>query len=90
MLKHGMRIIVNGGGKRIVVSLGNAIELMIIRHMVSRKNPKRTDFLGFYISESGGLSKKTHGLLGRLHWQLFKFAQNVLLNYALSLISYNE
>ena len=50
--------------KNVTVSFFNDVTFVVARHKVRKHHPVKVDYLGFYISNGNGLSKKVHGLIG--------------------------
>ncbi|XP_036373434.1 inter-alpha-trypsin inhibitor heavy chain H5 isoform X2 [Megalops cyprinoides] len=57
------------GGSNITVMVQGTISFVILIHQYKNPAPFQKDHLGFYISNSKGLSKESHGLLGQFLYQ---------------------
>ncbi|KAG7456279.1 hypothetical protein MATL_G00250050 [Megalops atlanticus] len=57
------------GGSNITVTVQGTIGFVILIHQYKNPAPFQRDHLGFYISNSKGLSKESHGLLGQFLYQ---------------------
>ena len=55
------------GKANVTVTIGGTISFVILVHQYKNPAPYQRDHLGFYISQSKGLSPSCHGLLGRCH-----------------------
>lgn len=55
----------------ITVTIRDSISFVILIHHYKKPAPYQRNHLGFYISNSKGLSSDSHGLLGR--WQVLRF-----------------
>lgn len=49
----------------VTVTIQGTIQFIILMHIYKNPAPYQRDHLGFYIAASKGLSKDTHGLLGK-------------------------
>lgn len=49
----------------VTVTIQGSIQFIILLHIYKNPAPYQRDHLGFYIADSKGLSKDTHGLLGK-------------------------
>lgn len=49
----------------VTVTIQGTIQFIILMHIYKNPAPYQRDHLGFYIADSKGLSKDTHGLLGK-------------------------
>ena len=52
-------------GANVTVTLGGTVAFVILLHRYKNPAPYQRDHVGFYISNSKGLSRDCHGLLGR-------------------------
>uniref|UniRef100_A0A3Q2P7X7 Inter-alpha-trypsin inhibitor heavy chain 5 n=1 Tax=Fundulus heteroclitus TaxID=8078 RepID=A0A3Q2P7X7_FUNHE len=58
-------------GSNVTVTVGGNISFVILLHQYRNPAPYQRDHLGFYISNSAGLSHRSHGLLGQfLHQEV--------------------
>ncbi|KPP75021.1 inter-alpha-trypsin inhibitor heavy chain H5-like [Scleropages formosus] len=57
------------GGSSVTVTLHGTISFVILIHLYKNPEPYQRNHLGFYISNSKGLSKDSHGLLGQFLYQ---------------------
>ncbi|XP_019898569.2 inter-alpha-trypsin inhibitor heavy chain H5 isoform X2 [Esox lucius] len=53
------------GKSNVTVTIGGTISFVILMHQYKNPAPYQRDHLGFYISNSKGLSHDSHGLLGQ-------------------------
>ncbi|TSK13144.1 Inter-alpha-trypsin inhibitor heavy chain H5 [Bagarius yarrelli] len=53
----------------VTVTIQGTIQFIILMHIYKNPAPYQRDHLGFYIANSKGLSKDTHGLLGQFIYQ---------------------
>lgn len=62
----------------LTVAIQGTIKFVILFHLYKNPAPYQRDHLGFYIANSKGLSKDTHGLLGKhINTTLQEFITNV-------------
>ncbi|MFT7799136.1 inter-alpha-trypsin inhibitor heavy chain H5-like [Arapaima gigas] len=57
------------GGTSVTVTLQGTISFVILIHLYKNPEPHQRNHLGFYISNSKGLSEDSHGLLGQFLYQ---------------------
>ncbi|XP_026182784.1 inter-alpha-trypsin inhibitor heavy chain H5 [Mastacembelus armatus] len=57
------------GKSNVTVTVGGNISFVILLHQYKNPAPYQRDHLGFYISDSKGLSHNCHGLLGQFLYQ---------------------
>ncbi|KAM4523776.1 inter-alpha-trypsin inhibitor heavy chain H5 [Fundulus diaphanus] len=62
-------------GSNVTVTVGGNISFVILLHQYRNPAPYQRDHLGFYISNSAGLSHRCHGLLGQFLHQEVGVAQ---------------
>ncbi|GAA6097872.1 inter-alpha-trypsin inhibitor heavy chain H5 [Tachysurus ichikawai] len=53
----------------VTVTIQGTIQFIILMHIYKNPAPYQRDHLGFYIADSKGLSKDTHGLLGQFIYE---------------------
>ncbi|XP_066523320.1 inter-alpha-trypsin inhibitor heavy chain H5 [Hoplias malabaricus] len=73
----GVSIVANAN---ITVTIQKTIRFIILLHNYKNPAPYQRDHLGFYIADSQGLSKNTHGLLGQFLFEevgLTKLSGNI-------------
>lgn len=65
----------------VTVTIRGSIQFIILMHIYKNPAPYQRDHLGFYIADSKGLSKDTHGLLGKLTYtHILHFIIGISLN----------
>ncbi|XP_044284303.1 inter-alpha-trypsin inhibitor heavy chain H5 [Varanus komodoensis] len=62
----------------VTVSIGGTISFVVLIHHYKNPAPYQKDHLGFYISNSKGLSTSSHGLIGQFLYQDVKLIQEAL------------
>ncbi|XP_019399291.1 PREDICTED: inter-alpha-trypsin inhibitor heavy chain H5 [Crocodylus porosus] len=60
----------------VTVTIGGTISFIILIHQYKNPAPYQRDHLGFYISNSKGLSTRSHGLLGQFLYHEVKLVQD--------------
>lgn len=53
------------GGSNVTVTIDGTVSFVVLVHQYKNPAPYQRDHLGFYISQSKGLSPRCHGLLGQ-------------------------
>ncbi|CAB1421826.1 unnamed protein product [Pleuronectes platessa] len=63
------------GKSNVTVTVGGNVSFVILLHQYKNPAPYQRDHLGFYIGNSKGLSRNTHGLLGQFLYEDVGLAQ---------------
>ncbi|KAI5099267.1 inter-alpha-trypsin inhibitor heavy chain H5 isoform X1 [Silurus meridionalis] len=61
----------------ITITIQGTIQFIILMHIYKNPAPYQRDHLGFYIADSKGLSKDTHGLLGQFIYEEVTLTQRL-------------
>ncbi|KAM6985649.1 inter-alpha-trypsin inhibitor heavy chain H5 [Aplochiton taeniatus] len=64
------------GKSNVTVTVGGSISFVILLHQYKNPAPYQKDHLGFYISNSKGLSPNCHGLLGQFLYEEVRLAES--------------
>ena len=69
-VQSGELAVAVAAGANVTVTVGGTVAFVILLHRYKNPAPYQRDHVGFYISDSKGLSPDCHGLLGREHDRL--------------------